>query len=66
MTESLSGREMVGMYLFLKKSENELDEILTQLMLRFEKSLYGRLSIEEFERLGELYRAGTDFFADKE
>lgn len=66
MTESMSGREMVGVYLFLKKNENELDETLTQLMQRIEKSLFGRLSIEEFERLTELYHSDSELFRGEE
>lgn len=60
MREQLSGREAVGIYLFLKKRESELDSALTQLMLRIEKALYGELSIDEFERLDELYRSNAD------
>lgn len=60
MTERLTGREAVGIYLLLKKRESELDDTLTQLLLRIEKALYGELSIEEFERLEELYRSNSE------
>ena len=63
--ETLSGREIVGVYLFLKAREGELDEILTKLMMRVEKSLYSRLSIDEFERLSDLYRDNVDVFEEK-
>ncbi len=63
--ETLSGREIVGVYLFLKAREEELDEILTKLMMRVEKSLYSRLSIDEFERLSDLYRDNVDVFEEK-
>lgn len=60
MREQLSGREAVGIYLYLKKHESELDNTLTQLMSRIEKALYAELSIDEFERLDELYRSNAD------
>jgi len=63
--ETLSGREIVGVYLFLKAREEELDEILTNLMMRVEKNLYSRLSIDEFERLSDLYRDNVDVFGEK-
>lgn len=62
MMDQLSGREIVGAYLFLKGRESELDETLSQLLARIEKELFARLSIEEFERLEELYRSGVDVF----
>ena len=60
--DGLSGREFVGTYLFLKSREEELDETLRHLVARMERTLYERLSIDEFERLDELYRAGIDVF----
>lgn len=63
--DHLSGREIVGAYLFLKEREGELDETLNQLLARIEKALFARLSIDEFERLEELYRSGVDVFDEK-
>lgn len=65
MMDQLSGREIVGAYLFLKGREAELDETLSQLLARIEKALFARLSIEEFERLEELYRTGADVFKEE-
>lgn len=63
--ETLSGQEVVGLYLFLKAREEQLDETLTKLMMRVEKNLYSRLSIDEFERLSGLYRDNVDVFEEK-
>ena len=63
--ETLTGREIVGVYLFLKSREEELDDVLTKLMMRMEKSLYSKLSIEEFERLPDLYSSNVDVFEEK-
>jgi hypothetical protein len=65
MMDVLSGREIVGLYLLLKEQEVGLDGTLTKLMMRLEKSLYSKLSIEDFERLGELYRSNVDVFRQK-
>jgi len=65
LMDVLSGRELVGLYLFLKKQEEALDDTLTKVMMRLEKSLYSELSIEDFERLGELYRSNVDVFRQK-
>lgn len=63
--DELTGRETVGIYLFLKKREEELDATLTQLLIRIEKRLFDRLSIEQFEQLDELYRSGVDVFREE-
>lgn len=65
MMDRLSGREIVGAYLFLKDRESELDETLRQLLARIEKALFAKLSIDEFERLEQLYRSGVDVFNEK-
>jgi len=65
MMDALSGREIVGVYLFLKQREEQLDDLLSKLMARMEKSLYSELSIDEFERLADLYRSNVDVFKEK-
>ena len=62
MIDGLSGREFVAIYLFLKNREEGLDGTLMKLLARMERVLYERLSIDEFERLEELYRSGVDVF----
>ena len=64
MTAPLSERELIGIYLFLKSHEEELDETLRNVVMKAEKSLFAELSIGQFERLGELYRSGQAHFGD--
>lgn len=61
MTNALTDRELVGVYLLLRRHASELDTTLTRLMMRMEKDLFAYLSIDEFERLGELYETNTGF-----
>lgn len=56
----LTNRELVGVYLFLKRQEEELDPTLDGVIGRIEKYLYGHLSVEEVESLDVLYREGLD------
>ncbi len=49
----LSPGEEEELYVALKHREGDLGEPLRGLLARIEKSLYGRLTIEEIERLGE-------------
>lgn len=58
----LSGRETMGLYLFLQKREEELDETLYSLYVRLQQLLYGQLSIEEMERMENLYEENVDVF----
>ena len=55
----LNEREAAGVYLQLKKNDGELDMTLCRLLVKIEKVLYARLSIQEIENLEELYRKGT-------
>jgi hypothetical protein len=53
---SLKDREILAVYLMLKDSEGELDEILLKLLDRLSRQLYRNLTIDEFENIRELYR----------
>lgn len=57
----LSKKEIVGVYLLLKKRENRLDRTLHRLFARIEKKLYEQLTIEEFEQLNRFYHKKIDF-----
>lgn len=58
----LSGRETMGMYLFLRKREDELDETLYGLYVRLQRLLCEQLSIEEMENIANLYEENVDVF----
>jgi hypothetical protein len=45
-----------GLYLALREGETGSDPTLRRLLDRLERALCQRLTIEEFEHLGELYR----------
>lgn len=63
MTVGLSGREIVAVYLLLRRAEPTLDPTLVSLKSRLEQVLYSSLSIEEFEELERLYVAREDLLA---
>lgn len=56
----LTGREIIGIYLQLKKHEAELDSTLESVAERIEALLFDNLSIEQFEELESLYRSNVD------
>jgi hypothetical protein len=56
----LNEREAAGLYLELKKRDEELDITLCRLLTRIEKELYAHLSIQQLENLEELYRRGDE------
>ncbi len=56
----LSDREIVGIYIFLKRREEELDDTLFSFYTRLQRLLYEELSIEEMESIEELYREKVD------
>ncbi len=60
MTVSIEGREVIGIYLLLKRNEARLDKTLASTMARLERTLYQELSVEEFERLEEEYLRQSD------
>ncbi len=55
----LEFRELVGLYLFLREREAELDECLEEFFARAERELFRRLSIEEMEQLRHTYSDGS-------
>ena len=57
---TLSSREIVGLFLFLRAREDDLDPDLESLMDRLSGILYQTLSIEEMEKLHELYSQKID------
>ena len=56
---TISNRELIGIYLFLKKRD-EMDETMLRLFNRMEAHLYSILSIEEMEKLDILYPNNID------
>lgn len=59
----LSNREIVGLYLVLSKQEEDLDLNLQMLANRIEKYIFDKISIQELEKLEELYKRGIDVLA---
>jgi hypothetical protein len=55
----LSEGEVEQLYALLKSREDILPRELLQLLARVEKSLYGRLTVEELERLSRLFSKGV-------
>jgi hypothetical protein len=53
---TVDGRDLIGLYLFLKNREPELDIRLRSLLDRIERILFTRLSIDDFENLEEKYK----------
>ncbi|MFP4266854.1 MAG: hypothetical protein ACLFQW_02535 [Spirochaetaceae bacterium] len=61
----LSDRQMIGLYLFLQKREEELDDTLFSLYTKMQKIFREELSIEEMESLDYLYENKVDIFHRK-
>lgn len=57
---SLSGKQVVALYLMLQKHEEDLDPNLQVLFNRIQGELFTSLSIEEMETLEELYKNKID------
>lgn len=55
----------MALHLLLKSREGELDDTLLSVLLKTEKLLYERLSVEELEGLSDLYRQKLDILAEK-
>jgi len=62
-TVEIEGREIMALYLLLHGQDERLDDTLLSFLDRIEGMLYSRLSIEEMERIGELYERGIDVFS---
>jgi hypothetical protein len=56
----IRGRELVGLYLMLKREDSYLDETLSSLLDRIEAYLYQNLSIDQMEELEDLYEKKID------
>lgn len=56
----IKSRQLIGLYLFLNRREDELDEPLQQLYNELQRDLFSYLSIEEIESLEELYKNNID------
>ena len=52
----LGGKPVVGLYLFLREHEEELDTNTLGVLNTLERVLFHQLSIDEMERLEESYR----------
>jgi len=58
----LTNREIIGLYLLLRKYERELDLDMQKLKNSLEKLLFDKLSIQQIEILDILYNQGMDVF----
>ena len=58
----LNGKETMGLYLFLNKREEELDEHVYGLYVRLQRLLYEQLSIDQMEQIEKLYEENVDVF----
>jgi hypothetical protein len=56
----IKSRQLIGLYLFLSRREDELDGPLQQLYNELQRDLFSYLSIEEMESLEELYKNNID------
>ncbi len=56
----LNSREIVGLYLFLNERGMELDSSMENILKRISELLYDNLSIDELEKLSELYSQNID------
>ncbi len=61
----LQGRELVGIYLLLKKNEDNLDAVQLSVKGKIEKVFFESLSIEEIESIEELYKKNVDVLGKK-
>jgi hypothetical protein len=52
----VAGKPAVGLYLFLRSHEEELDGNTLAVLSTLERELFRHLSIDEMERLDEAYR----------
>jgi hypothetical protein len=60
----LKGKQLLGVYLLLKEKEPE-EGPLSDLMVTIEKYLYDRLSIDEMEKVEELYKKKIDVLSSR-
>ncbi len=63
MTVALEGKEIVAVYLLLKRGEPALDATLAAVRSRLERALYSVLSIEELENLERIYATKGNLLA---
>lgn len=59
---SIDGQDVVGLFVFLRRHEMELDTRLVALYERLERQLHSRLSIEQMENIETIYEQGIDLF----
>jgi hypothetical protein len=52
----IGGQHAVGLYLFLRAHEDELDGNTLAVLNNLERELFRHLSIDQMERLDEAYR----------
>lgn len=52
----MTGEEIVGLYLFLEKHQEDLDPVLLALEDRIQRSLFDQLTIGDIENLQDLYQ----------
>jgi hypothetical protein len=56
----LTPKEIVGLFIFLRRNEANLDPILVSMKNRLERVLFESLTLEEFDTLEELYASDVD------
>jgi hypothetical protein len=61
----IQGKELIGLYLFLTQHQEELDINLALLLTKIEKTLYSKLSINDFEHLEYYYNNDIDLITRK-
>lgn len=59
---SIDGQELIGLFVFLRRHEMELDPRLIALYEKLERHLHGRLSIEQMESIETLYEQDIKIF----
>ena len=62
---NLTNKEIIGLFLLLKKNEDNIDEVLFRLRNKLEDKIFENLSIEELENIEELYLKNVDVLREK-
>jgi len=63
MNIRVEGIQLMGLYLFFRRHEDELDENLLAVLDQVQETLYSAASIDQIEEMETLYRQNVDLFA---
>ena len=66
MNIRVEGIQLMGLYLFFRRHEDELDENLLAVLDQVQGTLYSAASIDQIEEMETLYRKNVDLFSDNE